>query len=143
LERLETGSVTIQPTQDFSDISRGAGTSYANVSLLELGQLRARAEWQTRVSIWKQEGKKGRKGGMSGGKGGEDKGARERETTHQKRRLRRYPKSITEAGGASGTGEAYKFQRREDEVLQGQRFNYQHCVQVRRESTRTRILGKY
>jgi hypothetical protein len=56
-----------------------------------------------RISIWTQEGKKGRKGGMSRGKGGEEKGAREREETHQKRRLRRHPKSIAETGGASGS----------------------------------------
>jgi hypothetical protein len=56
-----------------------------------------------RISIWTREGKKGRKGGMSGGKGVEDKGAREREETHQKRRLWRHPKAIAEAGGASGS----------------------------------------
>ncbi|KAJ7819880.1 hypothetical protein B0H13DRAFT_2452565 [Mycena leptocephala] len=96
----------------------GAEMRYANVLLLELGQVRARAEGKQEVSIW-TEGKKARKVGRNEwGKDGEDKakGAREREGNGPKRRLRGYPKSIAERasrGRERVCGEA-KFQQRVD-----------------------------
>ncbi|KAJ7924062.1 hypothetical protein B0H13DRAFT_1864357 [Mycena leptocephala] len=76
-----------------------------------------------------------RKGGMSGGKGGEEKGAREREETHQKRRLWRHPKSIAETGGASGSLALAKRIDSSDprtKFCRGQRSRYQYYIKVRR-----------